>query len=132
MTAPSTGPGEGKAFPAIASVLVVEDNMIIALDTEDVLRQIGISEVTAVANANAALAEMERRMPDFALLDFNLGHESSERVAEALAAAGVPFCYATGYGEALAGLTTEPPCGVIRKPYSQADLVAVLERATSG
>ena len=134
MTTPSIDTGDRKGEsnrPPIASVLLVEDNMLIALDTEDALHQAGVAEVVIASNADDALAELKRQMPNFALLDFNLGHETSERVAQALAAAGVPFCYATGYGEALDDLALRPPCGVITKPYSADDIAEALARAAS-
>lgn len=117
---------------AIENVLLVEDNMLIALDTEDALHEAGIATVAIASNARAAMAELAQKLPDFALLDFNLGDGTSEAVAEALAAAGVPFCYATGYGEAMQGLALQPPCGVLKKPYSKDDIAQVLARAANG
>ena len=127
-SAGTTGPEGGSPRP-IRTVLLVEDNMLIALDTEDALRLAGVETVLIAATAEAALAELARRAPDFAVLDFNLGAETSERVAAALAAAGVPFCYATGYGDAIVQQATQPTCGILKKPYSPADIAEMLERA---
>ena len=132
MAAVSSGESglNGSGPPArFGTVLLVEDNMLIALDTEDALLEAGVRSVVIAATADAALAQLERARPDFAVLDFNLGGETSESVAQALSAADVPFCYATGYGEAVIELATQPPCGILRKPYSPADIVAMLERA---
>ena len=131
----STGLATGKTpgdRDAIKSVLVVEDNVLIALDTEHALQEAGIARVVLAANAESAMAELAREMPDFGLLDFNLGDGTSEGVAEALSAAGVPFCYATGYGEAMEDVATQPPCGVLKKPYSRDEIAAMLERAATG
>jgi DNA-binding NtrC family response regulator len=117
---------------AIKSVLVVEDNMLIALDTEDALHEAGVAKVFLAANARAAMAELARELPDFGLLDFNLGDSTSEEVAEALSRAGVPFCYATGYGEAMLDAAREAPCGVLKKPYSRDEIAAALDRAAAG
>ena len=130
VSAGTTGPYDGSAGP-IGTVLLVEDNMLIALDTEDALLEAGVQRVIIAASADAALAEISKAHPDFAVLDFNLGAETSERVAAALAAAGVLFCYATGYGDAIVQQATQPPCGVLKKPYSPADIVAMLERAAA-
>jgi DNA-binding NtrC family response regulator len=129
LSAEESDPKGGGSPARFGTILLVEDNMLIALDTKDALLSAGAGAVVAVGNADAALAELARARPDFAVLDFNLGGETSERVAEALAAAGVPFCYATGYGEAIIELATQPPCGILRKPYSHAEIFAMLERA---
>jgi DNA-binding NtrC family response regulator len=127
-SAGTTGRKDGSSKP-IGSVLLVEDNMLIALDTEDALLDAGVQRVVIAATADAALAELQNDKPDFAVLDFNLGTETSERVAVALADAGVPFCYATGYGDAIVSQATQPPCGVLKKPYSPADIAEILQRA---
>ena len=126
-----TGEPEGAAPKPIATVLLVEDNMLIALDTEDALLEAGVKRVIIAASTDAALAEISKAHPDFAVLDFNLGSETSERVAAALASAGVAFCYATGYGDAIVAQATQAPCGVLKKPYSQTDIAAILACAAA-
>jgi light-regulated signal transduction histidine kinase (bacteriophytochrome) len=117
--------GEGRS---IARALVVEDSMIIAMDTEDNLLRLGVPEVVVASSVETALEEVERGAFDIALLDFNLGDESSERVAERLAALGTPFWFVTGYGDAIDGLASTKANGVLKKPYSLQDLEAVLAR----
>jgi DNA-binding NtrC family response regulator len=127
-----TGEPEGIGSPRpFADVLLVEDNMLIALDTEDALLDAGVQNVRIAATADAALGELNRELPDFAVLDFNLGGETSECVAAALVAAGVPFCYATGYGDAIVSQATQPPCGVLKKPFSPEDIAGMLKRASA-
>lgn len=106
--------------------------MLIALDTECALHEAGVSRVFLASNSQAAIDELARETPDFGLLDFNLGDETSEGVAEALSAAGVPFCYATGYGDAMPGLALQPPCGILKKPYTRGDIAEALARAAAG
>lgn len=126
--------GNGRNSPPapagpIGRVLVVEDSMLIALGVQDALAACGVADVRIAGGVAAALGAIAEALPDFALLDYNLGEETSEPVALALAAAGVPFCFATGYGDALGRIGIQPPCGVLKKPYSPADLRAVLQRA---
>ncbi len=98
-------------------VLLVEDSMIIALDAEDALKEIGAVKVTVAASLARAMAVLDEASFDFALLDFNLGAESSMPVAERLSQMGVPFAFATGYGEG-AGLSERfPGLRVVAKPY---------------
>jgi DNA-binding NtrC family response regulator len=129
--------GEGLAPPArigvmpaprVKRVLLVEDSMLIALDAEEALLACGVGEVAIAANVGVALAAIAEERPDFAVLDYNLGTESSEPVALALAEAGVPYCFATGYGDALERVRAVPPCGVLNKPYSKQDLAGVLAK----
>jgi CheY-like chemotaxis protein len=129
--------GEGLAPPArigvmsarrVKRVLLVEDSMLIALDAEEALLACGVGEVAIAANVGVALAAIAEGRPDFAVLDYNLGTESSEPVALALAEAGVPYCFATGYGDALERSRAVPPCGVLNKPYSKQDLAGVLAK----
>lgn len=119
--APCAGADRG-----IGWVLLVEDSMLIALDAEDALLACGVSKVVIAANVAAALAAMSDRLPDFAVLDHNLGDETSEPIARALAEAGIPYCFASGYGNALERMQIDPPYGVLKKPYSRKDLSDVL------
>ncbi len=52
--------------------LVVEDNMIIALDAETTLENLGATRVDVAPNVSAALREIDMGPLDFAILDVNL------------------------------------------------------------
>jgi light-regulated signal transduction histidine kinase (bacteriophytochrome) len=109
-----------------ADVLVVEDSMIIALDTEQNLKRLGVAEVRIESTVNGALAAIAARLPDFAILDCNLGEESSAPIAAALRAAGARFVLATGYAgatEAFAHIGAE---AVLRKPYGVIEIEQLL------
>ena len=79
-------------------ILVVEDEMMIALLIEDTLCDLGAS-VAAAATIKSALGLINGQTFDVATLDLNLGGAASYPVADALVAKGVPFVFATGYGE---------------------------------
>ncbi|ANU07109.1 HWE histidine kinase domain-containing protein [Paraurantiacibacter namhicola] len=111
--------------------LVVEDSMIIAMDAEDALRDIGFKEISVAPNVADALKAVERAKPDFALLDFNLGDESSEPVASRLSELGVPYFFATGYGETIEKLSKSAALGTLKKPYSAKDLESAVAKARS-
>ena len=107
-------------------VLLVEDSMIIALDTEDCLRELGVHEVTVESSVEGALAAIAKTKPELAILDYNLGKESSEEVAADLARRGVPFWLATGYGEMKDRLEEMGASGLLVKPYGRDELVSIL------
>jgi light-regulated signal transduction histidine kinase (bacteriophytochrome)/CheY-like chemotaxis protein len=99
-------------------VLLVEDSMIIALDAEDMLRQLGIEGVRVASGVRDSLRLIEERQPDFALLDVNLGTETGFGIAERLMHMGVPFAFATGYGDQLAFPDAFAAIPKLRKPYT--------------
>ncbi|MBA3666225.1 MAG: response regulator [Sphingomonas sp.] len=79
-------------------ILVVEDEMMVLMNIECVLADLGCEEVTAAATVGRALACIDAQMFDLAMLDVNLDGLPSYPIADALAARGVPFVFSTGYG----------------------------------
>ena len=127
-----TAKGNGAARSAsLSHVLVVEDSMIIALDAEEALLQLGVPKVTVASGVASALEAVSSNRPDAALLDYNLGHESSEPIAEELDRLGVPFWFVTGYGDAVAQLSSSRARGVLQKPYSPEDIARLLDQLHS-
>jgi CheY-like chemotaxis protein len=112
--------------PMPDDVLLVEDNMIIALDTEDTIHKLGVNSVRTVGGVAEALREIAERAPDFALLDVNLGAETSFEIAEFLTTRNIRFAFATGYGEQVAFPASFADAPRVRKPYSAETLRAVL------
>lgn len=108
-------------------VLVVEDEMLVLLNTEDMLADLGCEDVSAAATVDEALAMIETRVFDVAMLDMNLDGDRTRTVADALAARGVPFIFATGYAgrDASDGHSDRP---VLNKPFQNSDLVEMLTR----
>jgi light-regulated signal transduction histidine kinase (bacteriophytochrome) len=109
--------------PFVGKALIVEDNMIIALDAEATLEKLGVRVVDMAPNASEALRLLEKSTPDFAVLDVNLGNESSFPVADRLLALNVPFVFATGYGKNIAFPDRFAHVPVVSKPYT-ADILA--------
>ncbi|AUX68823.1 histidine kinase [Porphyrobacter sp. HT-58-2] len=107
-------------------VLVVEDSIIIALDTEENLKRLGVAEVRIESSVAGALTALAEARPDFAIIDFNLGGESSEPIAAALRAAGVRFVLATGYAEGAGGFERLGADAVLRKPYGMTEIERLL------
>lgn len=108
-------------------VLLVEDSLIIAMDAEDILARLGACRVATAASVAAALDELDAEQFEVAVLDVNLGPETSLPVADALRRAGVPFVFATGYGEQLALPEEHAGTPVLQKPYTALNMSRVLE-----
>ena len=78
-------------------VLVVEDEMLLAMLVQDTLTELGYEVVGPVSHVAAALQLVGDLPLDGAVLDINLGDERVYPVAEELSARGIPFLFATGY-----------------------------------
>ncbi len=107
-------------------VLVVEDSMIIAMNTTETLKELGVASVDTTGDVAGALAAIRERKPDFAIVDINLGIETSAPVSEELARLGVPFVLATGYGETSAQVINSPAATVLCKPYGKAEIKSAI------
>ncbi|GAB5375512.1 MAG: HWE histidine kinase domain-containing protein [Acuticoccus sp.] len=111
-------------------VLVVEDNMIMALDAEQILLEGGVAGVHTAMSVSDALRILTLEPIDVALLDVNLGRETTLSMVAPLNDKAIPYVFVTGYGEAI-GLPQEavPGTETIKKPYVAKDVLAALSRA---
>jgi CheY-like chemotaxis protein len=106
-------------------ILVVEDEMLVLMAIEDMLGDLGCKVVVAAATNEQAIALIEAQHFDAALLDLNLNGVRSYPVADVLAARGVPFAFATGYGRsALRDIDGQRP--LLQKPFVSASLKTML------
>lgn len=108
------------------SVLLVEDQMLIAFDAQAMLEEAGVGQVNVAPNAVDALRLIAAMPPDAAVLDVNLGSGTSFPIADELAARGIPFAFATGYGDQINVPPHYRDMPVVRKPYTAESLVAGL------
>ena len=118
----------GQRFLDRLSMLVVEDEAIISFLIEDMLAELGASDVRHAGTLAAALAQLDARMPDIAVLDVNLGGERVYPIAERLDAAGVRFVFITGYGKS--GMDARWSSRiVVQKPFNLEAMSAALREA---
>ena len=109
-------------------VIIVEDAILLAMELEAGLLEAGVEVVGTAALVDEAMALVDTPM-DAAVLDCNLNGESVIPVAQALAARGVPFLFATGYGESR-GAPEGFDAPIIRKPYDVAQITSALAEIT--
>lgn len=102
-------------------ILLVEDDPLICLDLETSLADLG-AVVTSAASVPSAFAALSIAMPDVAVLDFELGAESSEAIAEVARARKVPFLFLSGYSEHDGRFGRWPGIPILTKPLSLAQL----------
>lgn len=107
---------------AAQRLLVVEDELLVALDIESILTEAGMVVIGPAASAAEALELIASTAFDAALLDANLHGEPIDEVAAALVDARIPFAYVTGYGRESLPAGFEAP--IIAKPFDATQLVA--------
>ena len=107
-------------------ILVVEDEMLVLMNIEMILEDLGCVSICTAARVAEALDLIKDTRFDAAILDVNLDGERSYPVADLLVRRSVPFAFSTGYGDHgdRADFHDRP---VLRKPYLQARFAAVLE-----
>ena len=127
----SHGRPAGQVLSVDGPVLLVEDDLIIALDTGDILAELGIREVLTAANVSDALALLSAHRPTVALLDVHLGAVTSLDVARALAEASVPTILTTGVSPDEMD-PDFPKAQMLRKPYDKTDLILAISAALGG
>ena len=121
---------QGRADITGLRVLVVEDEALVAMLLEDMLADHGCTVAAAASRIGQAMDLLADSTLEFdaAILDVNLGGEPIFPVAEALAARGVPFVFATGYGAGgLPKSWRSRP--TLQKPFNHADVGVALATA---
>ncbi|MGI8944513.1 MAG: response regulator [Qipengyuania sp.] len=108
------------------TILIVEDEIMVLLNMEAVIADLGCTSIITAASVDQALSLIDTHAFDIAVLDLNLDGEPSYPIADALAVLGVPFIFSTGYSTAaLGGSYGNRP--VLRKPYRDEELKEVLD-----
>jgi DNA-binding response OmpR family regulator len=112
-------------------ILLLEDDALISIDTEDMLRSLGAARVLVAHTIEEAEAILAKESVDAAVLDLLIGSGSCEDFAGRLVARPLPIVFASGLGE---GVLPEPLRAVptVAKPYSSQALGAALSRALAG
>ena len=109
-------------------LLIVEDALLLALELEAGLTEAGAEVLGSAADVSEAMRMVDLPI-DAAVLDANLNGASVLPVAQALAERGIPFVFATGYGDDKT-LTFGFSAPVISKPYDVTQVAAALCKVT--
>jgi len=108
-------------------ILVVEDEVLIALTAQDMLTDAGAAHVVIATRASEAADHLCGTDPfDGAIIDLNLGNGCDSSVASIAVGRGVPVVFATGYGR-VADLPADfAAVPIVSKPYTGDMLVSAL------
>ncbi|HYD36910.1 MAG TPA: response regulator [Allosphingosinicella sp.] len=110
-------------------ILVVEDEMLVAMTIEDMLLELGHDVAGLASRLGPALALAREGQFDAAMLDVNLAGEPSYEVADLLAERGIPFLFATGYGrQGIDQRYRDLP--ILQKPFLAGELGSALKELT--
>jgi CheY-like chemotaxis protein len=109
-------------------VLVVEDELMIRMLLQDMLTDLGHTLAGEAGGIDEALKLAKQSEFDVAILDVNLNGQPISPVVEVLLARGLPFVFATGYGQrgVPERYRTTP---TLQKPFQSAALGEAIEAA---
>lgn len=113
-------------FNHLSTVLIVEDEALIALDLETTLGDCGVARVLAASTIADALVLIETNDIDAAILDLRLGsNDWTYGIAAALTERGIPFIFSSGTSSVATGFEQVPLVG---KPFSEEQLLEALQQ----
>jgi CheY-like chemotaxis protein len=111
----------------IPRVLIVEDEVLVAMDLAGVLEQAGYVVTGLAGSVTDALALVRKETFDIALLDVNLGGKTVEPVAKSLATRAIPFGLVTAYPSHILPQSLRwRPC--ITKPFGTTEVTRLAAR----
>ncbi len=123
----AASPGIHRRLDTRSSILVVEDEPLVAIEIAQVLNEAGFAVIGPTRAVAPALSLLDESGCDAAVLDINLGGETSEPIAWRLLARGTPFVTLSGYSR-----TQHPPvfnsAPALAKPLRPELLIAELKR----
>ena len=112
------------------SIMLVEDEAIVALAVNDSLTDLGFSVVGPFSRVADACRALQENQVDAAILDVNLDGEMVYSLAETLTARKIPFVFATGYGaESIESRFEHIP--VLQKPIEKNMLSRIFVRSNT-
>ena len=119
---------EARPAQPTTRVLIVEDELMIRILFEQMLRKLGYTIAAEAARVAEAIEAVRSVDFDLAILDINLDGQLALPVADALAARGLPFVFVTGYGRGgVPESYRDRP--TLKKPFLLDELRRILEAA---
>lgn len=109
-----------------ARVLLLEDEYLVALDAELLLKELGVQHVETAATLSEAEERARERRFDLAVLDVNVNGQMSFDLARSLRAGGTPVVFTTGYELKGRNIPEVDPALCVSKPYTSERLRQVL------
>jgi DNA-binding NtrC family response regulator len=108
------------------SVLIVEDEPLIALELHNALYLAG-ANILAATNIKDALELIAYARICAAIVDVKLGNDDCSNICAALSKRSIPFMFYTGYSTA-AALSAWPHAPAVNKPAESSTMVETIVR----
>jgi CheY-like chemotaxis protein len=115
----------------VSTVLIIEDEPIIALDLENLVTELGHEVVGTAATREQAVKQAYAKKPGLILADINLGEGGSgiDAVSEILNSFDIPVIFVTAYPEKLLTGERPEPTYLIAKPFLPETVQATVGQA---
>src|SRR5919206_4673962 len=129
--------GDKGASPSLRlRILIVEDEVVVAMRLEDMVQDLGYGVVGTAASHAGAVAAAEASRPDLVLMDINLGRggDGVEAALELRQRFDLPSIFVSAYAsspEIKAQARAAQPLGFVPKPYTERDISAALGQAAT-
>ena len=117
------------AHPERPTVLVVEDEFIIALDLSETVEDLGYALEGPFADKKSAFSAIQDEMPDAAILDVYTSDGEVFPLADALVEAGVPIVFHSGHVTPEEVIQRYPDAQACAKPCPPDKLIDALQEA---
>lgn len=114
-----------------ADVLIIEDEPIIAMDLETIVRDLGHNVTGVAVTRDEAVAQAMAHRPGLVLADIQLADDSSgiDAVKDILAEFAVPVIFITAFPERLLTGERPEPTFLITKPFQRSTVKAAISQA---
>ena len=114
-----------------ADVLIIEDEPIIAMDLETIVRDLGHGVTGVAVTRDEAVAQAMAQRPGLVLADIQLADDSSgiDAVKDILAQFSVPVIFITAFPERLLTGERPEPTFLITKPFQRSTVKAAISQA---
>jgi DNA-directed RNA polymerase specialized sigma24 family protein/CheY-like chemotaxis protein len=114
-----------------ADVLIIEDEPIIAMDLETIVRDLGHNINGVAVTRDEAVAQARAKRPGLVLADIQLADDSSgiDAVKDILAEFSVPVIFITAFPERLLTGERPEPTFLITKPFQRSTVKALISQA---
>jgi PAS domain S-box-containing protein len=114
-------------------ILIVEDEVVVAIDVESRLRALGFEVTGRVATGAAGIQEACERRPDLVLMDIRLkgGMDGIEAANEIRTRTGLPVVFLTAHADdrTVERAKLSEPFGYLLKPFQDRELKTAIEIA---
>jgi CheY-like chemotaxis protein/DNA-directed RNA polymerase specialized sigma24 family protein len=123
--------GQEIAHQVATNVLIIEDELLIAMDLETIVTSLGHSVQEVATTKTEALAAVKRQKPGLILADVKLADGSSglDAVREIVAESDMPVIFITAYPEKVLTGERPEPTFLISKPFQRETVMAIISQA---